>query len=188
MMKTILKALFFAFILIGSTLAFADNVEEGNHLYNAGKYQEALTFFMKPDAVNNPATMNRIGYMYDEGQGAKKDPKEAFKWYKKAADANLPVAQFNLGLMYQHGTGVSKDINESIKWFRKAAEQNDPDAEMKMGYLTATGTGTKQDFEEAIQWYQRAAEHGDSAAYAQQWCQKRRQPCCPVLHYGRSKG
>ena len=88
-MKTILKALFFAFILIGSTLAFADNVEEGNHLYNAGKYQEALTFFMKPDAVNNPATMNRIGYLYDEGLGVEKNRIEALKWYKKAAEAGL---------------------------------------------------------------------------------------------------
>ena len=90
-MKTILKALFFAFILIGSTLAFADNVEEGNHLYNAGKYQEALTFFMKPDAVNNPATMNRIGYMYAKGRGVKENQEKAFLWYKKAAELGLPA-------------------------------------------------------------------------------------------------
>ena len=43
MIKTILKALLFSFVLIGSILAFADNVEEGNRLYNAGNYQEALT-------------------------------------------------------------------------------------------------------------------------------------------------
>ncbi len=63
MTKNLLKALLFSFFLIASTLTFAGNVEEGNRLYNDGKYQEALTFFMKPDAVNNPATMNRIGNM-----------------------------------------------------------------------------------------------------------------------------
>ncbi len=166
MMKTILKALLLSFFLIGSTLAFAGNVEEGNRLYNAGKYQEALTYFMKPDAATNPATMNRIGYMYDEGQGVKKDPKEAYKWYQKAAETGFPAAQFNLGLSYQYGTGgVQKNINEAVKWFLKAAEQNNAEAELKMGYLSVQGLGTRQDFKKAMNWFRRAAEHGDDRGY-----------------------
>ena len=69
-MKTSLKAFFFVFFFwIGTSSAFADNVKEGNRLYDEGKYHEALTCFMKQDAVNNPATLNRIGYMYAKGRG-----------------------------------------------------------------------------------------------------------------------
>ena len=79
MMKTLLKVLFFSFLLIGSSLSLADNVKEGNRLYNAGKYEEAMRYYLKPAAVTNPATMNRIGYMYSEGKGVEKDLKEAYK-------------------------------------------------------------------------------------------------------------
>lgn len=88
-------------------MAFADNVQEGNRLYNAGKFQEAISYYMKPDAQKNPEAMNLIGYMYNSGRGVKENQEEAFKWYKRAAEAGLSISQFNLGLMYQHGRGVS---------------------------------------------------------------------------------
>ena len=124
---------------MSTSLVFADNVKEGNRLYDSGKYQEALSYFMKPDAANNPATMNRIGYMYKKGLGIKENPEEAYKWYRNAAEAGFAAAQFNLGLMYQHGKPIPENMNEAIQWFRKAADQNYPDAEMKMGYLAVTG-------------------------------------------------
>ena len=130
---------------MSTSLVFADNVKEGNRLYDSGKYQEALSYFMKPDAANNPATMNRIGYMYKKGLGIKENPEEAYKWYRNAAEAGFAAAQFNLGLMYQHGKPIPENMNEAIQWFRKAADQNYPDAEMKMGYLAVTGTGFKKD-------------------------------------------
>ena len=61
MMKNLFKALLFSFVLIGSTLAQANNLEEGKKLYNAGKYQQALSFFLKPDAASDPAIMHSIG-------------------------------------------------------------------------------------------------------------------------------
>ncbi len=93
---------------MGFSLALADNVKEGNRLYDEGKYQEALTCFMKPDAVNNPATLNRIGYMYAKGRGVRENQEKAFLWYKKAAELGFPASQFNLGLMYEQGRGTKK--------------------------------------------------------------------------------
>ena len=74
---------------MSTSLVFADNVKEGNRLYDSGKYQEALSYFMKPDAANNPATMNRIGYMYKKGLGIKENPEEAYKWYRNALKPDL---------------------------------------------------------------------------------------------------
>ncbi len=66
---------------------------------------------------------NCLGGMYDTGQGAPRDYKEAVKWYRKAAEQGHAKAQYNLGVKYRAGEGVSQDYKESFKWFRKAAEQ-----------------------------------------------------------------
>lgn len=75
--------LFPLLLIIGASLAVADNVKEGNRLYDAGKYQEALTYFMKPDAQNDPETINLIGYMYQKGQGVKRIIKKHFFGIKR---------------------------------------------------------------------------------------------------------
>ncbi len=109
-MKSLLKALFFSFLLIGSALALADNVKEGNRLYDAGRYEEAMHYYLKPDAVANPATMNRIGYMYDAGQGVKKTltkPNAGTLWRKKRKNANSPD-QFFAELVFLKDVDLKK--------------------------------------------------------------------------------
>ncbi len=166
-MTPFIKTIFFVFLLFTGLHALAGNATKGDRLYKAGKYQEALTYYLTPDAQEKPEVMNRIGYMYDYGQGVEKDASIGVRWYKKAAEQGYAKAQFNLGLCYQFGNGVKKDLNEAIKWFRKSAEQSHADAEAKMGYLTVTGTGIRQDFQQAMKWYRLAAEHGDTSAYYQ---------------------
>lgn len=165
-MKPSFKSLCIFTLFLFSFSAFADNAREGMRLFEAGKYQQAMTYFMKEDAQKNPDILNHIAYMYDKGIGLEKNKQIAFQWYEKAAEMGYAKSQFNLGLCYLNGDGVSKDIKEAIKWFRLAAEQQDADAEAQLGYLTATGKGIKQNFLEALSWYRLAAEHGDIAAYA----------------------
>ena len=165
-MKSSFKIFWLSFLFLFSFSAFADNVKEGMRLFNAGKYQQAMMYFMKPDARKNPDVLNHIAHMYDKGLGVEKNLQISAQWYKKAAEMGFKVAQFNLGLCYEKGEGVTKDIHEAIYWFRKSAEQEYADAESKMGYLTVTGKGIKQDFAEAMRWYRLAAEHGDISSYA----------------------
>lgn len=131
-MKSFFKIFCIVCLFLFSVPSFADNAKEGMRLFQAGKYQQAMTYFMKPDAQKNPDVLNRIAYMYDKGFGVEKNLQTSVKWYKKAAEMGFKVAQFNLGLSYQKGLGVPKDINEAIKWYRKSAEQGYPSAESKM--------------------------------------------------------
>ena len=165
-MKPPFKFLWIIFFFLFSSSVFADNAKEGIRLFEAGKYQQAMTHFMKPDAQKNPDVLNHIGHMYDNGLGVEKNLQTSARWYQKAAEMGFKVAQFNLGLCYQKGEGIQKNMGEAIKWFRKSAEQGYPDAEAKMGYLTAVGQGVKQDLPEALRWYRLAAEHGDVSSYA----------------------
>lgn len=166
LMKPASKFLWIVLFLLFSSSVFADNAREGLRLFEAGKYRQAMAYFMKPDAQKNPDVLNHIGHMYNNGLGVEKNLQTSARWYQKAAEMGFKVAQFNLGLCYQKGEGVDKNLSEAIKWFRKAAEQGYPDAESKMGYFTATGKGIKQDLPEALRWYRLAAEHGDVSSYA----------------------
>jgi TPR repeat protein len=68
---------------------------------------------------------NRLGWMYQSGQGVPQSDIEALKWYRKAAEKGYAQAQFNLGRMYEKGTGVPRDEAEAAKWYRKAAQQSE---------------------------------------------------------------
>ncbi len=165
-MKSSFKIFWISFLFLFSFTAFADNVKEGMRLFNAGKYQQAMTYFMKPDARKNPDVLNHIAHMYDKGLGVEKNLQISAQWYKKAAEMGFKVAQFNLGLCYEKGEGVKKNLHEAIRWFHKAADQGYAKAEARMGYYTVTGKGIKQDFAEALRWYRLAAEHGHYKSYA----------------------
>src|SRR3981081_742616 len=49
---------------------------------------------------------NKLGMMYEKGQGSSQDYSEAVHWYRKAADQGYAEAQFNLGGMYYRGMGA----------------------------------------------------------------------------------
>lgn len=166
MMKTILKALFVCLFFFLGNHAIADNLMEGNRLFDAGQYKEAMTFLMQPDVHDDPEALNLVAYMYNHGLGVSKNAEKAFMCYMKSAESGLAIAQFNVGLAYEQGNGILKNLPEAVKWYRKAAEQEDADAEAKMGYLTVNGIGIGKNYKEAMKWYQRAAEHGDYDSYA----------------------
>ena len=92
-MKRFCKALFLSLLMLVGIHALADNVTEGNRLYRAKQYEEAMSFFMKLDAQKSPEIMNRIGFMYDAGRGVERNGNIAFQWYRKAAETGLAKAQ-----------------------------------------------------------------------------------------------
>ena len=95
-MKPSFKILCIFTLFLFSFSAFADNAREGMRLFEAGKYQQAMTYFMKEDAQKNPAVINRIGYMYDYGLGVEKNRQISFQWYKKAGEMGvLPLHSSN---------------------------------------------------------------------------------------------
>lgn len=111
-----------------------------------------------------------LGTMYDEGNGVKKDPSEAFKWYKKAAEQGDVDAQYNVAAMYTEGVGVNKDQSEAIKWFKKAAEQGDVDAQYTLAHIYFDGNGVKKDNVKAVRLFESAGAQGHREA--QEWAKR----------------
>ena len=69
-----------------------------------------------------------MGVMHQNGQGVKRDYKEAALWYARAAKQGNAQAQFNLGTLYRYGAGVEKDKVEAYAWYDVADTNGHPDA------------------------------------------------------------
>jgi TPR repeat protein len=112
---------------------------------------------------------NRIGEMYEFGQGVARDNDEAIKWYRKAADQNVITAWHNLGRSYNFGTGVEQDYVQAEQWYRKAAEQGHMDAMFFLGTLYSNSHGQDTSVDTnilAYAWMHNAAEMGNGTARA----------------------
>ena len=108
----------------------------------------------------NEWAMNYIGLCYFNGNGVKKNFKEAVKWYQKAADAGNPNSMNDLGNCYYNGNGVKKNFKEAVKWYQKAADAGNPTGMSNLGNCYYNGNGVKKNFKEAVKWYQKAIDGG----------------------------
>jgi TPR repeat protein len=134
---------------------------------------------------------NRLGWMYEQGDGVERNREEAEKWYRKAsaqgngearerldellwlvehfrmANQGNACAQYALGKMYAYSGGhghLESDPVEAMKWYRKAAEAGHAHAQYEFGRRCAKGEGVERNDEEAVKWFRAAAEQGDAKA------------------------
>ena len=112
---------------------------------------------------------NRIGEMYEFGQGVARDNDEALKWFRSAAEQNVVAAWHNLGRSYNFGTGVDQNYEMAEQWYRKAAEQGHTDAMFFLGTLYSNNHGQDTSTDTnilAYAWMHNAAEMGNYTARA----------------------
>lgn len=110
-----------------------------------------------------PPAQNKLGWMYNKGEGIQPDEVEAVKWRILAAEGGHTLAQYNLGAMYQRGKG-QKDKEEAVRWFTLSAKGGNTAAQSFLGWMYDEGEGVQEDKEEAAKWYRRAAEGGFTTA------------------------
>lgn len=107
-------------ICIGVALPVWADFDKGQEAYLMKDYAKAMQEYKNDD---DPKAMYMVGYMYDHGEGAPQDIKEAAQWYLKAAEKGNAKAQYRLGLLYATGSGVDKDLKEAEKWYKKSSFQ-----------------------------------------------------------------
>jgi len=125
---------------------------------------------IKPAAdAGDAVAQNRIGEMYEFGQGVKRDIDAAFGWYQKASEQGNVTAWHNLGRCYNFGTGVEQNYETAEAWYRKAAEQGHQEAMFFLGTLYATDHGGDDSASPdviAYAWMHNAAALGNPTAQA----------------------
>jgi len=106
-----------------SSVAWAQNFDDGLDKYNKQDYAGALREWQPLANRGDVAAQERLGTMYMFGIGVEKNYATAAQWYRKAAEQGYANAQFNLGMMYATGRGVKQDDAQAAAWYRKAADQ-----------------------------------------------------------------
>jgi TPR repeat protein len=148
--------------LLAST-AFAD-MQDCTTAYTNEIYVVAYKFCLPLAEQGNALAQQRVGYMYNTGNGVAKDFAQALQWYAKAADQGNAKGQYSLGRMHYNGEGVPKNEIVGEQWFRKSADQGYAPAQFYMGVIFENGIVVERDTAQAAQWYRKAAEQNDGQA------------------------
>jgi uncharacterized protein len=105
--------------------------------------RQALAWFQKSTASNDPLGAYKLGCYYD-GQGAgiiASDADEALKYKLVAAKAGYALAQHDVGNLYDR-RGNSE---EALKWWKMAGDQGYPGALYSLSRSYSAGKGAPRD-------------------------------------------
>ena len=98
---------------------------------------DALGDLRKSAQAGNAAAMDRLGQMYERGNGVPQDAREAFRWYSSGAAAGHPAALYHLGTLYEAGKGTPMNVNQAVRLYQQAAAAGNPDAQARLRQLPA---------------------------------------------------
>ena len=80
-------------------------------------------FGARPWTSGSPTAQQRLGLLYQDGQGVPQDYTQAASWFGRAASQGDSDAETSLGVLYAEGHGVAQDLAQAVAWFRKGADQ-----------------------------------------------------------------
>lgn len=148
----------FAVPLLFFALSSRASANEGDDLYRAGHYPEAIDAWRRLAPGGNADAAYRLGVVYSDGVLVPLDYSEAAKWFQLSAKLGDTRAMFDLGSLYDEGNGVAQSDAEALKWYRSAAERGFAPAQFNLGGIYEQGKGVGVDLVEAYKWYTLAAE------------------------------
>ncbi len=97
----------------------------GEIYYDKREYSKALEWFIKASNSNwkNTEFHLKVGTMYFNGEGTKKDYKKAYDYFNKAKIDSIS-ASYYLEYLYESGLGVEKDTTKAKKYNRKVTSDS----------------------------------------------------------------
>lgn len=125
-------------------------------------------------ATDNPIALYNMAYLYQHGQGVKKDLNKSQNLYAKSYIGLVELsksgdirAKVNLGAMYRDGNGIIQDPKKALVLFKEANNKNYYLAQFTLANLYETSELVKTSCEKAISLYKKSAmQNYVLAAYA----------------------
>lgn len=126
---------------------------------------QAIYWYKKAAAQNNPYALFMLGTFADQGIGENINKKKALKYFIKSAQLGFARAQYNIAQYYSQGI-VSGEESPGLAyyWYRKAALQDDPKAQKEMGFHYLMGQGVEQNYTYGLDWLTLSEKNGDPEA------------------------
>jgi len=154
-------------LLVATIIAEASTQAEFNEAYDAaqaGDYKRAIALWTPLAEKGEASAQYTLGWMFESGQGVKKNYQQAEFWYTKAAKQGDVAAQYVLATLHAKGSGLPLNNLEAVHWFTEAANQGDAAAQYKLGEHFRNGLGVKQNYKESLIYFTKAAEQGHIAS------------------------
>lgn len=139
---------------------------ETGHCGGAASLSEAMSYYKKAAAKNNPNALYRMAFLLYGGHGKAADGEKAFEYMERAAqEGNVNAREF-LAEAYEAGnrSGIKRDCKKAKKWWTKLADAGDAKAMYRLADLYYTGCGVVQNLRAAFELHLEAAQAGYAPA------------------------
>jgi len=163
-MPRYLLSLIFLLTMPIAILAQDADYDTGKQAFLDGEYARALEILEPLAEAGHSQAQVTLGIMYDNGNGVREDPEEAFRWYMMAAEQGFPIVQHQVAFKYLHGIGVEQNYQEAAKWWELSANAGLADSQFNLALMLYRGLGVDQDLDRARQLFTAAAEQGHGHA------------------------
>ena len=130
--------------------------------YRVGDHAGAAVLFRQAADAGNSTATYEMGYLYENGDGVRKDEAQSAQWYTRGARMGNAASEAAVGQLYEYGNQVQENWDTAAQWYTKSAEQGYVMGEFRLGRAYQYGVGIAININAAEQWYERAAAQGDS--------------------------
>ena len=99
-------------------------------------YTQAAEIWQRLADNNDIISRTRLAWLYEKGQGVKRNLKRAAELFRQSAMEGDADAQYALAVMLQTGKGQPKDLVESEVWLQRAADLGHRGASLALANTT----------------------------------------------------
>ncbi|HET6180873.1 MAG TPA: tetratricopeptide repeat protein [Candidatus Sulfotelmatobacter sp.] len=117
---------------------------------------DAVEYFRRSADLGYAPAQVALGYFYETGTFAPKEPAQALSLYKKAALQDDPLAQWLAGRMVYASMVSPRDLNEAVALLQTSADHGNPFGQYLLGKIKLV----RQEYSQSVQWLRKAAEQG----------------------------
>ena len=141
-MKKVMTTLLLAILCLTASAQSAEDLyKEGDALYEAKKYEQAIPKLNAAANKGYKKAQYKLGKCYKEGYGVEKDRKKATQLFMKAAQQGYAKAEYEVAKAYLKGKGTATDEKKARLWLKRALahENKGPEILAKIRKKAAEG-------------------------------------------------
>lgn len=121
-------------------------VESALLVLEAGRHTVAFEALKRLAEAGDAGAYHMLGYLYDVGEGARRNRKKAMFWYLRGYRSGQSVSATNIATMFRD----AGDSRKEFEWYRKAAALDDGDAELEVAIRLLSGKGVRRNSKLAV--------------------------------------
>jgi TPR repeat protein len=133
-------------------------VDEAILAHHEERYAAAFANLKSWAYLGNSSAFMMLGFMYDSGQGTRRNKKLAIYWYKRAAEDGDGGAATNLATVYRD----SGNAKLEFYWYKRAVDLGDDDALVDLGIRYLSGKGVRRNAAAAARCFSKALRSEDN--------------------------